>query len=403
MTRLSTIQTNFTAGELSPLLYARTDLAKYANGAKTLLNAIVQPHGGVTRRPGTRFVATVKDSSKPVRLAPFQFSTEQAYVLEFGDRYLRFFRNEGTISAGDVSASITNGGFDSDVSGWTDRSTGSASISHVFVGEQVEGTYEASHSTSYVLGDGIADARHTGMKFANGTGGSVAEVTVDVNAVVVALNAVARVYTDSAGQPGVQVGSDSDTLNLNSTGEKTFTWSSGAPGLSADADYWVVLSDTSGGSGQVELKVANDQGAAFESGRHDTVTSIDDASGTFNSAHEWRIRIVVRPAGAAGVLALEGAGSAVAVAEQTVAITEQGTEHLLAFRVLGHPGDVVRVRVGTGERGDRPGRRFSRLSRCSPGCVLDHRSECLCPVSERKPEDDTYRRCRTARRGGGRA
>ena len=351
MVRLSTIQTNFTAGELSPLLYARTDLAKYTNGAKKLLNAVVQPHGGVTRRPGTRFVAKVKNSNKQVRLAPFRFSTEQAYILEFGERYLRFFRDGGAIVAADVGTSITNGAFDADISGWTDLSTGSAAIGHEFVGEQVEGTLGAAHATSYLMGDGFADARHIGLKFPNGADGSVAEVTVEVNAVTVALNAVARLYTDASGQPGVPVGGDSDTLALDSSGEKTFVWSASAPVLTAGTRYWVVLSDVSGGSGRVELKVANDQGGDFESGRHDTITSIDDASGTFDAAHEWRIRVLVRPGDAEGVMALEGAAGSVAVAEQQVSVEDPGVEHLLAFRILGSPGDVVRLRLGTASGG----------------------------------------------------
>lgn len=351
MTRISTIQTNFTAGELSPLLYARTDLAKYANGAKTLVNMIAQPHGGVTRRPGTRFVAAVKDRTKPVRLAPFQFSTEQAYILEFGGGYVRFFRNEGAITAQSVSAVIGNGGFDTDISGWVDNSTGAASISHAFVGEDEAGTFEAAHATGYVFGDSVADARNVGLKFPNSAAGSVVRVTVDVNAVSSAFNAVARIYTDSAGQPGTQVGGDSDTLAMNVTGERSFTWSSGAPSLSGGADYWVILSDISGASGQIELKVANDQGVAFESGRHDTIASLDDATGTFSASHEWKIAILVRPDGAEGVLALNGATGETAVAEQAIAISESGTEHLLAFRVRGAPGDAVRVRIGTASGG----------------------------------------------------
>jgi len=95
--RTRVIQTNFTAGELSPRLLGRVDIAKYHNGVAVLENMMVMPHGGATRRPGFRFVAEVKDSSKKVRLIPFQFSTEQAYILEFGDQYIRFYMNQGQI------------------------------------------------------------------------------------------------------------------------------------------------------------------------------------------------------------------------------------------------------------------------------------------------------------------
>ena len=131
MVRIQPVQTNFTAGELSPRLYGRKDLARYDNGAATLLNAIVQPHGGVTRRPGTRFVAQTKSASGPVRLAPFRFNQQQAYVLEFGERYIRFYRNEAQVTGPDMNgASVTNGGFDAGISGWTDNSSGTGAISH---------------------------------------------------------------------------------------------------------------------------------------------------------------------------------------------------------------------------------------------------------------------------------
>jgi hypothetical protein len=54
---------------------------------------IVQPHGGVTRRPGTEYLGEVKDSSSITRLIPFEFKTADTYVLEFGDQYMRVFRN----------------------------------------------------------------------------------------------------------------------------------------------------------------------------------------------------------------------------------------------------------------------------------------------------------------------
>jgi hypothetical protein len=97
MSRVTTIQTNFTAGELSEELFGRVDISKYANGAETLENMVVHPHGGVTRRSGTRFVKEVKTSSAKTRLIPFEFSTTQAYVIEFGNLYCRFYKDQGAI------------------------------------------------------------------------------------------------------------------------------------------------------------------------------------------------------------------------------------------------------------------------------------------------------------------
>ena len=90
--------TNFTAGKLSPRLDGRTDLNKYYNGCKTLTNFTIQPHGGATRRPGTRFIHEVKSSASGVRLIPFEFSTTQTYVMEFGNSYIRFYKDKGIIT-----------------------------------------------------------------------------------------------------------------------------------------------------------------------------------------------------------------------------------------------------------------------------------------------------------------
>ncbi|MCH9050626.1 MAG: hypothetical protein IIA72_06040 [Proteobacteria bacterium] len=97
MARVSPIQTNFTAGELSPRLEGRVDISKYFNGARVLENMTIHPHGGASRRSGTRYVADVKDMTRKPRLIPFEFSTVQAYIVEAGHLYMRFFRNEGQI------------------------------------------------------------------------------------------------------------------------------------------------------------------------------------------------------------------------------------------------------------------------------------------------------------------
>lgn len=95
--RSAYIQNNFTAGEISQRLFMHTDLTRYKNGVATLENLIIMPHGGVTSRPGTTFVAEAKYHTKLCRLMDFQFSVEQAYVIEFGNLYSRFFRDNGQV------------------------------------------------------------------------------------------------------------------------------------------------------------------------------------------------------------------------------------------------------------------------------------------------------------------
>lgn len=79
-------------------MYGRVDAEKYKHGLATCLNYIPTLQGALTRRPGTIFASEVKFSSAPTRLQHFEFSIVQAYVLEFGSNYIRYFKNGGLIT-----------------------------------------------------------------------------------------------------------------------------------------------------------------------------------------------------------------------------------------------------------------------------------------------------------------
>jgi hypothetical protein len=96
MTRVAPLLATFNGGEWSPHLYGRTDLSRYANACKRLENFIPLVQGAATRRPGTRFVASTKNDGV-VRLIPFEFSITQAYVIEAGAGYFRFYKDDGRI------------------------------------------------------------------------------------------------------------------------------------------------------------------------------------------------------------------------------------------------------------------------------------------------------------------
>lgn len=85
---VASIQTAFTAGEISPQLYARTDLEKFQIGAALIRNFFVDYRGGVTNRPGTRYIDTVLENS---RLIPFVVSTSASYVLVFSENLITIY------------------------------------------------------------------------------------------------------------------------------------------------------------------------------------------------------------------------------------------------------------------------------------------------------------------------
>jgi hypothetical protein len=94
MPRFIDIQTSFSTGELDPLLRARIDLAQYNNALAKATNVVVQPQGGIRRRPGLKYMAELPSASaNGVRLVPFEFSVDDSYMLCFTDQRMYVFKD----------------------------------------------------------------------------------------------------------------------------------------------------------------------------------------------------------------------------------------------------------------------------------------------------------------------
>ena len=97
------MQTNFTAGELDPLIRARNDLKSYGNALEKATNVVCQPQGGITRRPGTRYITALPNSGTESagngsRLVAFEFSTSDSYMLCFTHNRMYVFKNGSLVS-----------------------------------------------------------------------------------------------------------------------------------------------------------------------------------------------------------------------------------------------------------------------------------------------------------------
>ena len=92
------IQRSFAAGELSPAYHSRADTSRYAEGVKTALNAVVLRTGGLQSRAGFQYLGTTK-SSGAARLEAVVFDTDANYILEFGNLYVRFWKDGAAITA----------------------------------------------------------------------------------------------------------------------------------------------------------------------------------------------------------------------------------------------------------------------------------------------------------------
>lgn len=109
--------TNWSKGELSPLLEGHRDLAAYFEGASKLENWLILRQGGITRWPGSRMIAEAKDSTKDVILWPFEFSVDDAYILEVGDQYIRIFRDKYQVLSGSAPVEIVTPYIEEDLRG----------------------------------------------------------------------------------------------------------------------------------------------------------------------------------------------------------------------------------------------------------------------------------------------
>ena len=94
-------KTSFTLGEISQRCMGRFEETKpiYRDGAAMLENWLIFQYGGAFYRPGTQYIYTAGQSN-PVRLESFSYSILQAYILELGNQYMRFYANGGIVLNG---------------------------------------------------------------------------------------------------------------------------------------------------------------------------------------------------------------------------------------------------------------------------------------------------------------
>ena len=103
MARFVNLQTNFSTGELDPLLRARVDLEQYNNALSKATNVVIQPQGGMKRRPGLKNVYELPaNTGSGVRMIPFEFSVDDSYMLVFVDLRMYVFKNATLI--GNINA-----------------------------------------------------------------------------------------------------------------------------------------------------------------------------------------------------------------------------------------------------------------------------------------------------------
>lgn len=99
MSRIVQLQTNFSVGEIDPLLRARIDLKQYYNALQTARNVVIQPQGGARRREGLRYITSLDSgAANGVRLIPFEFNSDDSYMFAITPGKLYVFRDGALIT-----------------------------------------------------------------------------------------------------------------------------------------------------------------------------------------------------------------------------------------------------------------------------------------------------------------
>lgn len=104
--RIIQFQTNFSVGELDPLIRARTDLQQYQNALEEATNVVIQPQGGFKRRDGLQFIHDFGGTFTDFKVIPFEFSVTDSYLLVFVNQRIYVFK------AGVLQTNINGSGND---------------------------------------------------------------------------------------------------------------------------------------------------------------------------------------------------------------------------------------------------------------------------------------------------
>jgi hypothetical protein len=97
-------RSDFSSGEISPRLSGSTELPQYKTGCNSLKNMLPLNTGGVINRPGTQYIVPVKAVGTHWVVRGFVFASDDAFVLEIGEYYIRFIKNDVQVVTGGTTA-----------------------------------------------------------------------------------------------------------------------------------------------------------------------------------------------------------------------------------------------------------------------------------------------------------
>lgn len=136
----------FNRGRISRLALARTDFTRTQLSADIQTNWMPRALGSMMLRPGLGYIGATKSNLQSVSI-PFVFATDDTARIELTNLVMRVWVNDALVTRPSVATAITNGTFDTDLTGWSDQDSGSA------VSAWLTGGYMS------LIGDGTAAAK----------------------------------------------------------------------------------------------------------------------------------------------------------------------------------------------------------------------------------------------------
>lgn len=120
MPKIETEMLTFNRGIVSPLALGRTDIKRVAMSAQEQTNFIPRVLGPMSLRPGLQYLGNSRSNAQAFYL-PFVFSTSDTAIVELTDSYMRVRVDEALVTRPSVATTVSNGTFDTDLTGWTDN------------------------------------------------------------------------------------------------------------------------------------------------------------------------------------------------------------------------------------------------------------------------------------------
>jgi len=244
--RFVDFQTNFSTGELDPLLRARVDLQQYANALAKATNVLIQPQGGLRRRPGTKHILELPNTSTEsagngVRLVPFQFSVDDSYMLCFTHNRMYVIKN-GTVQtningSGNNYLTTTIGSSIVDDMCWTQSADTLIVVHPDLQPVQIQRTSDTAWTATTVTFDTIPKYAFS-IQFDTNIGSTLTPSAVSGN---ITLTASATNHDTGAAQAGT-----STTITLKSTASAT------------DDIYNGMYVTITGGTGSGQIRIIKD-------------------------------------------------------------------------------------------------------------------------------------------------